>query len=40
MERISGRRMKAALKDWLPLYNINGVNPEIKYLLENWVSTI
>lgn len=41
MERITPRRMKVALQDWLPFYNENGVNNHIKYLLEKMsVSTI
>lgn len=34
MERISARRMKAAFVDWLPVYNENGVDNHIKYLLQ------
>ena len=34
MDRISARRMKAALKDWLPYYNRNNVNNHVKILLQ------
>lgn len=41
MDRISARRMKAALKDWLPHYNENQVNTHIKMLLQKMsVSTL
>ncbi|MBF0301394.1 MAG: integrase [Oligoflexia bacterium] len=34
MERISAKRMKEALKDWLPYYHENKVDNHIKYLLQ------
>ena len=41
MERISARRMKAALEDWLTYYHENGVNGRIKFLLQQMsVSTL
>ena len=41
MDRISARRIKAALDDWLPFYNENGVTNQIKYLLQKMsVSTL
>ena len=33
MDRISARRIKAALDDWLPFYHENGATNRIKYLL-------
>ena len=41
MERISARRMKSALKDWLPFYHQNGIDNRTKYLLQKMsVSTL
>lgn len=41
MERISAKRMKAAFKDWLPYYNENNVNNQIKTILQEMsVSTL
>ncbi|MCY4523349.1 MAG: transposase family protein, partial [Halobacteriovoraceae bacterium] len=41
MDRISARRMKAALDDWLPFYHKNGVTRQVKYLLRKMsVSTL
>ncbi len=41
MDRISARRMKAALKDWLPYYNENNVNDQVRSLLQKMsVSTL
>ena len=41
MDRISARRIKAALEDWLPFYHQNGVTNHIKYLLQKMsVSTL
>ena len=34
MERISAKRMKAALPDWLPFYHQNNVDDSIKHLLQ------
>ena len=34
MERISGRRMKAAYPDWLPFYDRSGFTPQVRLLLE------
>lgn len=41
MERITAKRMKAALPDWLKYYSTNDVNSHIKYLLNKMsVSTL
>lgn len=41
MERISARRMKASFKDWLPYYDKNNVNNQIKTILQEMsVSTL
>ena len=41
MDRISARRIKAALDDWLPFYHKNGVTNQIKHQLQKMsVSTL